>query len=357
MEPVPKRRRESDADSWEAFPVLSDDQCDDIKLLEAYAAPIIDKRETSRLVKELAESFPLPGLQHIKRVRACKDKNSPHPLEVIVCLSSDLPEVGGESVTLSDLLHSRPVDSNGLGEPFVVKIPARPPLTRPQFEQASTHWPTSFHEDKQVTSALKGQLFTASQKAKMQQHMLCAVQAAKAGHERGMDAVGAVIVDPASDRVLAVSHDCKRRTHPLHHAVMVCIDLIAHGQGGGAYDYGEYPACQFISLDAQQPKDRAESPTYGNANQPGQAEEKSSQPYICTGYDLYVTREPCVMCAMALVHSRISRVFYGATAVDGALGTKYKIHTHTDLNHHFEVFRGIMLHECQNLQTLDKCLL
>jgi len=46
------------------------------------------------------------------------------------------------------------------------------------------------------------------------------------------------------------------------------------------------------------------------------------------------------MCAMALVHSMIGRVFYSTASSDGALGTKYKIHTQRDLNHRFEVFMG-----------------
>ena len=42
---------------------------------------------------------------------------------------------------------------------------------------------------------------------------------------------------------------------------------------------------------------------------------------------------------MALLHSRIRRVFYGSSnQLSGGLGTKFKIHVQTELNHHFEVF-------------------
>ncbi len=335
MEPQAKRRKEMDKyDSWDVLPVLSDKQSQDTELLLAYAAPILEKRQTSRLVQKLSLIYPLPGLQHIKRVRACKDKSSPHPLEVIVCLARDVQVIDCNRVTLADLLLSQSFDFSGLGEPFLVQIPANPPLTRPQFENASKHWPTSFHEDKHVTSALRGQLFSADQKAKIQEYMTAAVEAAKSGGEMGMDAVGAVIVDPESEQIVAVGHDCKRGSHPLHHAVMVCIDLVACGQGGGAYSYEKYPACWFSS-----------SESFRNACNA----KETGLPYICTGYDLYVTREPCVMCAMALVHSRINRVFYGAPSADGALGSKYKIHCQKDLNHHFEVFKGVMLNACEAL--------
>ena len=55
-------------------------------------------------------------------------------------------------------------------------------------------------------------------------------------------------------------------------------------------------------------------------------------------------------CAMALVHSRIRRVFYGCTdIVTGALGSRYKIHTQVGLNHHFEVFRGVLEEKCRTV--------
>ena len=53
---------------------------------------------------------------------------------------------------------------------------------------------------------------------------------------------------------------------------------------------------------------------------------------------------------MALVHSRVRRVFYGcANPAIGALGSRYKIHTQSGLNHHFEVFTGILENECKKL--------
>ena len=63
--------------------------------------------------------------------------------------------------------------------------------------------------------------------------------------------------------------------------------------------------------------------------------------YLCTGYDLYLTHEPCTMCAMALVHSRIGRVFYAQPCAEsGALGSRYSVHEIASLNHHFRVYRA-----------------
>ncbi|XP_056146032.1 probable inactive tRNA-specific adenosine deaminase-like protein 3 [Lampris incognitus] len=346
MEPRSKRRKESnyDPDSWVAYPVLSDEQSQDTELIKAFAVPIVNKKETSRLVKELNSLYPLPRLQHIKRVRACKEKDSSHPLEVLVCLVSDAPGIDFEkSITIDSLLPSDRVRHNGLGDPFLVNIPACPPLTRPQFELASKYWPTSFHEDKQVTVALRGELFSSSQKLRMQGYMMSALAAAQAGKDRGMEAVGAVVVNPKTEGVVAVGHDC-RSDHPLLHAVMVCIDLVARGQGGGAFSptLDKYPACQSLFHSSSPKPDLEEL-----QNIP--ISEDGGKPYICNGYDLYITREPCVMCAMALVHSRIGRVFYGTASADGAFGTKYKIHTQKDLNHRFEVFKGVLRQQCIDL--------
>jgi tRNA(Arg) A34 adenosine deaminase TadA len=62
--------------------------------------------------------------------------------------------------------------------------------------------------------------------------------------------------------------------------------------------------------------------------------------YLCTGLDLYLTHEPNVLCAMALVHSRIRRVYFMDTQSQyGALASHYHLHSMRALNHKYRVFR------------------
>ena len=69
-----------------------------------------------------------------------------------------------------------------------------------------------------------------------------------------------------------------------------------------------------------------------------------------SGATLYVTLEPCLMCAGALYQSRISRVVYGASdPKGGALGSLYNIHQDSRLNHQFEVSSGILENECAQI--------
>ena len=51
-------------------------------------------------------------------------------------------------------------------------------------------------------------------------------------------------------------------------------------------------------------------------------------------------REPNVMEAMALVHSRIKHVVYLHAVADGGLGSMHHLHQISSLNHHFRVFQG-----------------
>jgi tRNA(adenine34) deaminase len=62
---------------------------------------------------------------------------------------------------------------------------------------------------------------------------------------------------------------------------------------------------------------------------------------------LYVTLEPCPMCAGAMVHARVKRLVYAATDPRaGAAGTIFNIVQHPSLNHRVECEAGLMGEEC-----------
>ena len=62
---------------------------------------------------------------------------------------------------------------------------------------------------------------------------------------------------------------------------------------------------------------------------------------------LYVTLEPCAMCAGAMVHARVKRLVYAATDPRaGAAGTIFNIVQHPSLNHRVECEAGLMGEEC-----------
>ena len=69
-----------------------------------------------------------------------------------------------------------------------------------------------------------------------------------------------------------------------------------------------------------------------------------------SGCTLYVTLEPCPMCAGACVNARISRVVYGANNFkSGAGGTLYNILNDSRLNHVCKIESGVLKSECLNL--------
>ncbi|MGE5466501.1 MAG: tRNA adenosine(34) deaminase TadA [Ignavibacteria bacterium] len=69
--------------------------------------------------------------------------------------------------------------------------------------------------------------------------------------------------------------------------------------------------------------------------------------YRLPGATLYVTLEPCVMCAGAIMHARIARVVFGARdPKTGAAGSVVDLFAEGRLNHHAEVTSGVLAEEC-----------
>jgi tRNA(adenine34) deaminase len=72
--------------------------------------------------------------------------------------------------------------------------------------------------------------------------------------------------------------------------------------------------------------------------------------YRLTGSTLYVTLEPCPMCAGALVHARAGRLVFGARDLRfGGVRSKFRIADSELLNHQVEVVEGVLAVECTEL--------
>ncbi len=72
--------------------------------------------------------------------------------------------------------------------------------------------------------------------------------------------------------------------------------------------------------------------------------------YRLEGCTLYVTLEPCAMCAGAMIHARIARLVFGALDPKaGAVGSVLDVLNHPRLNHQMELASGVLAEECGDL--------
>jgi tRNA(adenine34) deaminase len=131
-------------------------------------------------------------------------------------------------------------------------------------------------------------------------YMQLALDEARAAAERGEVPVGCVIV--LADRLLSRAGNC---------TISAC-DPSAHAE--------------IVAL-------REAAKNLGN--------------YRLNGCALYVTVEPCAMCAGAMIQARIARLIYGcADTRGGAVHTCFQILSHAALNHRVEIRAGVMAEEC-----------
>lgn len=140
--------------------------------------------------------------------------------------------------------------------------------------------------------------------------------------------------------------------HPLRHAAMVAIEYSA------ARDRHLFPCVEHTgekSIEGDPMENcTVESPVKKQKTGPTKVKNseeawtgaflcKSDRPYLCTGYDIFLAWEPCAMCAMALVHQRIRRIFYAFPNPNaGALGSVHRLQGEKSLNHRYAVFRVLL---------------
>jgi tRNA(adenine34) deaminase len=123
-----------------------------------------------------------------------------------------------------------------------------------------------------------------------------------------------------------------------------------------ARDHGEVPVGAVVVLDGQVRGRGFNSPVRKN-DPTGHAEMLALREaalevrnYRLEGATLYVTLEPCVMCAGALVAARVRRLVFGARDLRfGGVRSKFRIADSDLLNHRVEIAEGVLAAECLDL--------
>ncbi|CAK9256181.1 unnamed protein product [Sphagnum jensenii] len=357
-------------------------------------AASVEPKLTSLLIRELNIKSPLPTLAHVKRVRKTADEGGVK-LSIILCaVEGDTTAAVDGHIPIPE--HLVEVVKNFSLQPFVAVVPKQAASSREEWEAQCQLWPTSFHPNA-CTRAAKLKLSDEEEEV-ICKFMKLAIKQASNGAVIVDPVLNSVIAwghDETTVPNISVSHDChdqicltedepstsqctkmglgechpdcqvnvgaskevsqsyfvptkgtekmprRFQWHPLRHAVMVAIDMAAER------DRSLFPSSDSHST-AVGPSGQQEAEENVKSS-PGDCYEDTntyilglplSRPYLCTGFDIYVTREPCAMCAMALVHQRVRRVIYGiSNKMVGSLGSKYRLHGRRSLNHHYTVFQ------------------
>ena len=277
-----KRVRLAEQLVWTIDPIVAESlSAQTVPCLIALVGLIHDRKALSGILHHVEKKYPLKDCaeaQHLKRIRRNRDGS----FHVFICYKDNSNE------PLADI-----PDAGLFDNTLTVNVPSGPLKTRAQYDFANTVWPCKFHEDRHLEGLLHREWEDVWGGAAKDEHI---------SRIKNLGSNSAILIDPKNQECV-VKAESTTSLFLEKHVVMVLISNLAKTQ------------CTSFGKD-----------------------EEDREYYLCTGLDLYIEREPCFMCCMALVHSRIRRVFFSLKTNDGGLSGTTKIHVMKALNHSFQVF-------------------
>ena len=129
---------------------------------------------------------------------------------------------------------------------------------------------------------------------------------------------------------------------------------IALSEALKAYEMGEVPVGAVVMSSGGEVLSKSHNETMRRNDPSGHAEiialreaAKALKNYRLNKTRIYVTIEPCIMCAGALIHARVEEVIFGVSdPKGGGLETLYQLGNDARLNHHLKVTSGVLKAEC-----------
>ena len=244
-------------------------------------------------------------------------------LFILLCSTSGCP-VDKISALLNATSAFARVDLNS--RLFTVVIPLSPPASEEQAQHWSQeYWPTVYKKHNAFGPQPKSIDDAAGEiRRGIEENMSVAALAGQATLAAGLgENIGAVIIDRSrSDRPLTivVAGDARWEAQPskerngggnvMAHAIMRAIAMVARKRREMLGDYSEVSRTDLATANdfVEGPLTPIEVESYSRTRiVPGG--------YLCLDLELYVTHEPCVMCCMAMLHSRFGRVVFGTRMI------------------------------------------
>ncbi|CDU16913.1 cytidine/deoxycytidylate deaminase [Plasmodium yoelii] len=364
--------------------VYPDEYTREIVLISMYCFEI--KKDIAKdclnIVKNYINNQLYNNYNHLKRCKKTQDH-----VEILIGLSKDLPE---------NLLKELKKVNNG--EDIKIKkinVSKYEPLNKKQYSEWSSYWPTYYRRPTDESSNILT-------KQQIENHIKFLNISINIGNKFGTCQSGCVLT--FNNKIIACSGD-NIKNHPLHHSVMLAIEDVAfklrniwrfkknkkmkncenndenndeNGDENNAVSnlnfnqVSSHKNDNYIDnlFDKKKKKvthqnsdnnelcalniDRTKIKEENNSTCDKKMDEDilencinsnnviNSDQYLCTNYYAYLTHEPCFMCAMAMVHSRIKCVIFDkVNKENGALFSRGKLHCLKSLNHHFKVYKTV----------------
>ncbi|TDL23140.1 hypothetical protein BD410DRAFT_747098 [Rickenella mellea] len=291
---------------FERIRVIPEDDSDDIdgafRTILTWVVDVPDPRSITDLLKWMKSAgLETPELQHLKRIRRVDSLTT----ILLATASTSTPH------SSSSPAPSIPIPANFLtSEPYTLEVPASAALTIPQVKAKSAMWPTIYApkrkgEPEKWTRAKAAWAWDA-----VSTMIGAAEEAGKLGELPIASYVPASFVDSSNHGEMTqsfVAYDTRRTSaHPLRHSVMNVVRKIADWRASSST-----PSLRSPDPELSDPTwvTSASSQIVSIENTlPPPAAQRNGSHYLLTSLTLFTTHEPCVMCSMALLHSRVKEI-------------------------------------------------
>lgn len=276
--------------------------------------------------------------RHLRRIKALPNGD-------ILCIICKLNENCSEEQVIKECEDKLKGEKDIFQDFKLIKVPLSAPQTYQQQRACGEIWPCKFAKSKYLISCIDGSIFNEPEKLVM-----------KIIVNNVIEYIGKHRANQLKPCSIAVVFRCNKiygvgiatseivDSNPIKHSAMISIDSVATNAGSGHW---KSKGGDNLQESIQRELDLEESLKNHSL-------DSGFLSYLCTNYDIFMTEEPCCLCSMGLVQSRIRKLFYldkeaaeqvkcQTLCYPDEIIEKGLLHRSKDLNHRFEAWKVSLL--------------